>query len=239
MNVVQLAQRLRDETRTLRQGSLPPGVATCYNPLEYAWDLHRNYCERFGQGRKHAVFIGLNPGPFGMGQCGVPFGEVSFVKDWMKLSGSVKRPEPEHPKRPILGLDCKRSEVSGKRLWGLFSGRFPKADDFFAQHFVANWCPLLFMGPSGANLTPDKLRGPMQDALDKVCDQHLHDLLAVLKPRFAVGVGGFAEKRLEGITLPTGCTIARLPHPSPANPAANKGWSALAEKALREQGIWA
>ena len=211
-------------------------VAYCYAPLDYAWPLAKSYLERYGTGQKEVVFVGMNPGPFGMAQTGVPFGEVGFVRDWMKLSGKVGKPELEHPKRPVLGLDCPRSEVSGARLWGAFARRFADPRDFFERAFVLNYCPLLFLAESGANITPDKLRAEERARLEEICSEHLVEALEALAPRIAVGVGQYATKKIALLDLPR-LDVATIPHPSPASPAANRGWDQLAEKALRNAGV--
>jgi single-strand selective monofunctional uracil DNA glycosylase len=118
---------------TCRDLKFPDPVAYTYNPLEYAWDRHCDYLKKFGSGTKKVLFLGMNPGPYGMAQTGVPFGEISHVRDWMGISGSVEKPDLEHPKRPITGFNCERSEVSGRRLWGLFSELFDSADAFFEK----------------------------------------------------------------------------------------------------------
>ncbi|HOO93245.1 MAG TPA: single-stranded DNA-binding protein, partial [Opitutales bacterium] len=148
-------------------------VHTVYNPLDYARDAHEAYLRRYGMGTKRVVFLGMNPGPWGMAQVGVPFGEIPAVRDWLGIEVPVRRPDPEHPKRPIQSFACKRSEVSGRRLWGLFARRFGSADTFFQDHFVLNYCPLVFMLESGANHTPDKLPASERDALYRACDEHL------------------------------------------------------------------
>ena len=114
-----------------------------YLPLDYAREPHEAYLKRFGGGKKRVVFLGMNPGPFGMAQTGVPFGEIPAVRDWMGISAPVGKPAIEHPKRPVEGFACLKSEVSGRRLWGLFAERFGSADDFFRDHFVINYCPLI------------------------------------------------------------------------------------------------
>src|SRR5688500_13713287 len=93
-------------------------VTHVYDPLVYARDPHEAYLDRWGRGRKEVLLLGMNPGPFGMGQTGIPFGDVTMVRDWLGIHGRVTRPAREHPKRPVLGFDCPRSEVSGTRLWG-------------------------------------------------------------------------------------------------------------------------
>lgn len=181
----------------------------------------------------------MNPGPFGMAQTGVPFGEIAAVRDWMGLSGAVAKPAREHPKRPVEGLACAKSEVSGRRLWGLFAERFGTADAFFREHFVANYCPLVFMSETGANLTPDKLPAAEARALEAVCDRHLRRLVIALEPEWVVGVGGFAEKRAMEALAGLPVKITRVLHPSPASPAANRGWAAAASRELAASGVWA
>uniref|UniRef100_A0A8D3DJD8 Single-strand-selective monofunctional uracil-DNA glycosylase 1 n=1 Tax=Scophthalmus maximus TaxID=52904 RepID=A0A8D3DJD8_SCOMX len=85
-------------------------VRFIYNPLEYAWDTHRCYVERYCRGGQRVLFLGMNPGPFGMAQTGVPFGEVRSVVDWLKIVGEVGHPRDEHPKRRITGLACTQKE---------------------------------------------------------------------------------------------------------------------------------
>jgi len=226
--------RLRDRTRELR---FSDPVTHVYNPLAYAWPAVQQYIERFGDGPRRVLFLGMNPGPWGMAQTGVPFGEVAVVRDWLRLDAEIGRPANEHPKRPVQGLACPRSEVSGRRLWGLFADRFETADRFFAEHLVLNHCPLVFMEASGRNRTPDKLPITERKPLLEVCDHALGELLAIYRPEWCVGIGGFAEKRLQKVAG-DGMRVGRLLHPSPASPAANRGWEPQALAQLVEQGIW-
>lgn len=215
-------------------------VACVYRPLEYAWTPHQRYLERFAKGKKRVVFLGMNPGPFGMVQTGVPFGEVAAVRDWMGIDEAVGKPAKEHPKRPVEGFKCQRSEVSGRRLWGLFAERFESADAFFKDHFVLNYCPLVWMSVTGANLTPDKLPASEMAPVEEACLKHLGEVIALLKPSFLIGIGGFAEERLRRAAEACGskATIGRVLHPSPASPAANRGWAEAASRQLAEQGVW-
>jgi len=212
-------------------------VSHVYNPLDYAWAPNALYLQRFGQGKKKVIFVGMNPGPFGMVQTGVPFGEIAAVRDWMGIEAAVSKPAVENPKRPIEGFACPRSEVSGRRLWGLFAERFGSAEAFFADHFVANYCPLAFFD-NGRNLTPDKLPAAEQGPLLAACDAHLRRVAEALEPDWVIGVGAWAEQRaceaLGGMPVKFG----RVLHPSPASPAANRGWSEAATKQLVALGIW-
>ncbi|NXW95388.1 SMUG1 glycosylase, partial [Alopecoenas beccarii] len=95
--------------------ALPPfgaPVAHVYRPLQYAWRPHRRFVRRYLRTPKRVLFLGMNPGPFGMAQTGVPFGEVWHVREWLRVTGAVTKPPGEHPKRPVLGLSCRRAEVS-------------------------------------------------------------------------------------------------------------------------------
>jgi single-strand selective monofunctional uracil DNA glycosylase len=233
--LVQAAQDLSVAVGRLRFAS---PVAFAYNPLVYAWAPHAAYLRRFGNSRKRVVWLGMNPGPFGMAQTGVPFGEVNAVRDWLKLQAPVERPRPEHPRRPVTGLACPRSEVSGARLWGLFAERFGTPQRFFTHHFVLNYCPLAFLEPSGRNRTPDKLPAPERAALFTLCDAHLRAAVAALQPEWLIGIGDFAWKRAAQV-FPAGAPkLGRVLHPSPASPAANRGWAALATRQLRQLGVW-
>lgn len=230
-------RRLVDELRPIQFGS---PVACVYQPLEYAWGPHREYLERFGKGKKRVVFLGMNPGPFGMVQTGVPFGEVEAVRDWMGIHEAVGKPAEEHPKRPVEGFACQRSEVSGRRLWGLFAGRFGTPEAFFKDHFVLNYCPLVWMSGTGANLTPDKLSAVEMAPVEEACIKHLGEVISLLRPDFLIGVGAFAEERLRraaGQSV-SGARIGRILHPSPASPAANRGWAEAASRQLAELGVW-
>lgn len=227
----------RELSAALAPMRFAPPVSHVYNPLDYAWAPHEQYLSRYGSSRKRVVFLGMNPGPFGMVQTGVPFGEIDAVRDWMGIAAAVDKPAAENPKRPIEGFACARSEVSGRRLWGLFAQRFGRAEAFFAEHFVANYCPLAFFD-HGRNLTPDKLPAAETVPLEAACDAHLRALVEALEPEWLIGVGGFAEARAAEALAGTGVRIGRVLHPSPASPAANRGWAEAAEKQLRALGIW-
>ena len=234
--LIAAARRLRDETSRLKFG-LP--VTHAYNPLAYAWAPHEAYLLRFGATRKRVVFLGMNPGPFGMVQTGVPFGEVAAVRDWLRIDEPVGTPAHPHPRRPVTGLACPRSEVSGRRLWDLFAERFRTPERFFAEHLVMNYCPLAFLESGGRNHTPDKLPAAEKAALFAACDRHLVAAVAALQPEWLIGIGDFALKRAEQVFGNSPLKLGRILHPSPASPAANRDWKGLASRQLLEMGVWA
>ncbi len=215
-----------------------PPVAHVYNPLDYAWAMHEAWLRRFAATRKRIVFIGMNPGPFGMMQTGVPFGEVAAVRDWMRLDEPIHRPARQHPKRPIEGLACRRSEVSGQRVWGWAASRFGSPEAFFEHALVLNYCPLVFLADSGRNCTPDKLPAAELQPLQHACDRHLRRALEVLEPQWAIGIGNYAAKRLGGVLGSTHAVrIGQILHPSPASPLANRGWAGQVDAQLEALGV--
>ena len=214
-----------------------PSVPFVYNPLVYARAPHEAYLERWGaKAPREVLMLGMNPGPFGMAQTGVPFGDVAMVRDFVGIDGPVDRPASEHPRRPIAGFACGRSEVSGTRFWGWARDRFATAERFFERVYVANWCPLVFMDESGRNRTPDKLPAGERAPLFRACDDALARIVDVLRPTLVVGIGRFAERRARE-ALGDELRIGSVPHPSPASPAANRGWAEDVDARLRELGF--
>ncbi len=212
-------------------------VTHVYNPLVYAREPHENYLRRYARRGCEVILLGMNPGPFGMAQTGVPFGEVTLVRDWLKIRGKVERPPHEHPKRPILGFDCPRREVSGARLWGWARDTFGTPERFFKKFFIVNYCPVTFMEASGRNRTPDKLPREIRERLFAICDEALRRSIEHLEPRFVVGVGNFAASRARSALEGLPCTVGRVLHPSPQSPAANRGWAKAAVRDLTKLGI--
>lgn len=233
MTLAKAARRLSKDLAAL---SFSPPAAYVLDPLQYARKTHEAYLERYGAGPKELVFVGMNPGPFGMAQTGVPFGEVSAVRDYLKIEGTIVSPPNAPPTRPIQGFACTRSEVSGRRLWGAVQERHPDPDTFFARAFVANYCPLLFLDAKCANVTPDKLLAEERRAVEALCDRHLREVGEILRPVRWLPVGVYAEKCLVRVF---GKDVVRtvVPHPSPASPAANRGWSEAARAALLAGGV--
>ena len=219
-NIKAAARSLSEACNTLK---FSEPVTHVYNPLEYAWPAHEQYISRAAKNKKKVVFLGMNPGPFGMAQTGVPFGEVSAVRDWIGINAPISKPANEHPKRLIEGLACERSEVSGRRLWNLF---------------IVNHCPLVFMEESGKNRTPDKLPSDEAAPLMEVCDAHLHKVIEILEPEWLIAIGGFAEKRALAALSDLDVRIEKILHPSPASPAANRGWAGQASTQLKKLGVW-
>jgi single-strand selective monofunctional uracil DNA glycosylase len=244
-----LADALLDAAFTLRDALAPlrfsPPVAVVLNPLEYAWAPYEAYVRRFAAGPGRIVLLGMNPGPFGMMQTGVPFGEVAAVRDWMGIEAPVQAPAVSHPRRPIEGFACRRSEVSGRRLWAWAARHWGSAPAFFNDCFVINYCPLVWLEASGRNRTPVQLPAAERAPVDAACERHLAQVLNALQPRCAIGIGGYALQRLksvvQGVEMDSGLarrlSLGQILHPSPASPAANRGWEDAVQAQWRALGL--
>jgi single-strand selective monofunctional uracil DNA glycosylase len=226
---------LLDDLEKLR---FRPPVTHIYNPLAYARRPFSRYISRFGSPPKEVLLMGMNPGPWGMAQTGIPFGEIHYVTQWLKIFAAVDVPSAVHPKRPVQGYLCPRSEVSGRRLWGWAQARFKTPQRFFKRFWVANYCPLMFLETSGRNRTPDKIPVRERRALLAACDRALKRVVSHLSPRYVIGIGNFAAARVESALAEVDdVQVGKITHPSPANPKANKGWAPLIEGELRALGI--
>ncbi len=211
-----------------------------YNPLNYAFEGFKCYVNKFVHENLRGLFIGMNPGPFGMAQTGIPFGEINHVKFWLGIDNlKIYKPENESKNYPVNGLNCTKSEISGKRLWGLFREKFITPENFFNKYFVINYCPLMFI--AGKNLTPDKLNINDRKILFEICDESLKNIVEILKPEFLIGVGKFAFERSE-IAMKNknknkNIQVVKILHPSPASPL-SVNWGEKVTEQLKNYGIW-
>jgi single-strand selective monofunctional uracil DNA glycosylase len=224
-------------TRALAGLRFAAPVTHVYNPLEYAHRPHAVYVRRYAHAPLSVLYFGMNPGPFGMAQTGVPFGEVAHVRDWLGIEEPVEKPLREHPKRPVEGFACRRSEISGARLWGAIRAHYEKPERFLRNAFIANYCPLVFMEASGKNRTPDQLPAHEREPLFRACDEQLRRLVALLQPTHVIGIGRFAEARARHALAGSGIALGAILHPSPASPAANRDWAAQARRQLVALGV--
>lgn len=234
VDLVAISRKLARQVDALAFGA---PVTHVYNPLVYARAPHEAYLRRWGAAKGRVLLVGMNPGPFGMMQTGVPFGEIAAVRDFIGIDAEVKSPAHQHPARPIEGFACRRAEVSGARVWGWARDRFGTAEAFFDRFFVMNYCPLVFLEASGKNRTPDKLPAAERDPLHAACDAALADAIDVLQPSRVIGVGAFALGRARPLAASRGIATGTILHPSPASPAANRGWAEQAEAQLEALGI--
>ena len=223
--MIEASSKLRDDVEKFSDSLVKEGsVDAVYNPLAYAWEPHRAYLELASGGGAKTLLLGMNPGPHGMGQMGIPFAATSVVRDLLKITDlEVGQPRTPHPKRPISGLDWPKEEVSGTRLWGLLANEYGSAESIFKSVFLLNHCPLmLFSGERATNITPDKITGPTTKALLERCDEHLREVVDIMQIERVIGVGKYSEKRalnaLSGIDI----SITTCWHPSPASPLANR-----------------
>lgn len=240
ISTLSAAQTLRDALHDYPARAPIGPVAYILNPLVYAWKNHAAYITRFAPDGHtvKAILLGMNPGPWGMAQSGIPFGTTSFVKNFLGLHEKVDTPLHTHPKRPILGLTCEKQEVSGMRLWSAIQSSFQTPENFFRDFFVVNYCPLAFQSESGANLTPDKVPSELWHTCRHASEAHLADVIRALKPEMVIGIGKWAEDQAKQVIARFSLSVktGTILHPSPASPAANRGWAEQAHAQLKALG---
>jgi single-strand selective monofunctional uracil DNA glycosylase len=240
--LIQIYDTLTSQLESLTDKILEPPVSYIYNPLIYAKAMHNQYLLTYGTIPLRVLFLGMNPGPDGMGQTGIPFGAVESVKHYLKLNEPIGTFDGEHPKKPVLGLNTTKNEPSGARLWGLFANRYPDPRDFFANHLVLNYCPLLFLNERGANVPTAALNKQIRNTLEAVCDQALKAIIQILEPQMCIGVGVYATQAINRV-LPIESSlqqpgVIQILHPSPASPLANRGWAEQVTKTLVDNQVW-
>ena len=209
-------------------------VAHATNPLNYAWPHHEQYLLKWGNRGGHTLLLGMNPGPWGMAQTGVPFGATGVAQSFLQIEArELETPSNAHPKRPIEGMALERQEVSGTRLWNLMQTHFGTVEETFDNIFIVNHCPLLLLGETGKNLTPNNLPAAIMAPVLKACDEHLLDVIDIMGVTRVVGIGKYAEQRAR-LAMGAGKSgpgvsrdgrsirIDTCWHPSPASPLANR-----------------
>ena len=200
-------------------------VAHVTNPLDYAWELHEQFIRKWGGFGAKTLLLGMNPGPYGMAQTGVPFGATKMATDVLRIEPvELQTPAGAHPKRPIQGLSMERQEVSGTRFWTFMVDHYGSIEATFSNIFVVNHCPLLILGETGRNITPvDIPKSTINPILD-LCDQHLKSVVNIMGIERIIGVGNYAKKRAKNIVPEL--DIDAMWHPSPASPLANRNGGA-------------
>ena len=223
--LIEAASRLRDDVDPIGDKLVIEGSVDCvYNPLMYAWDIHKAFIELGGDKGADTLLLGMNPGPHGMGQMGIPFSATKVVRELLGIRNlEVKKPRNPHPKREVTGLDWHKEEISGTRLWNLLEEHYGTVENIFSNVFILNHCPLmLFKGERATNITPDKISGRNAKELIERCDQHLRELVDIMNIKKVIGVGKYAEKRANIALKGTNVEITSCWHPSPASPLANR-----------------
>lgn len=167
----------------------------------------------------------------------MPFGNVSTVKDLLKLEGEVNAPENMHPKRLVTGLQHKTDEQSGKRLWPLLAKLSNGSiDQFTRQCLVYNFCPLIYYDAQGKNITPNELKGSLKTEVRNACLESCEEVLKLLKTEVIVAVGVYVFNSLQESSYIRSKRIIKLPHPSPRT-LYNHNWHEKAVKVFQEEKL--
>lgn len=234
--LLQYATALNEKLRKL---SFNSPVQYVYNPVEYAYDMHAAFIKRYCQSEKKILLLGMNPGPWGMVQTGIPFGEINMVKEWYQIEAKINKPAIECPQREVMGLDCHRSEISGKRLYEYFKKVSHTPDNFFKNTYLYNYCPLALLQRGGNNFTPSSLKGAIKKELEEYCNDSLLQVLELLKTEIIIALGVYTKKQAD-LILKVNCIdhiqVICMPHPSP-RAKGNENWSEKAQHVLEANDL--
>lgn len=288
MNLIQDTRVFSDALDRL---SRPAGVSHVYNPLAYMRRAHEQWLAQFEvfvdyqgesvscatyekspdefaratQSRPYLI-LGMNPGPWGMVQTGVPFGDVANANTILgyRRGDQIPAPDPDrvtlHPKRPVQGFACTRREASGERLWGglckvwekpAFDANVHEIDAVLADCFAVNYCPLAYFADDGkgTNVTPDAFRksGPYRDLpyandLDALCSSYIAAIMQAFRTRVVLAVGRYAETMAKVIVtsaMPADVRpkVVYLTHPSPLATRSAGEWAAMAQREMSAAGV--
>ncbi|XP_047511589.1 single-strand selective monofunctional uracil DNA glycosylase [Pieris napi] len=229
-----------DYNESLKNIKLPETVTHVYNPTIYARDTFEMYIRKYCNTKKKIMFFGMNPGPWGMSQTGVPFGEISSVRDWLGIEGCVGKPLEENAARPVRGFDCTRTEVSGKRFWGLFKKLCGFPEVFFETSLVYNYINQQWMNSKGCNITPADFKMSQMESLYNIGDLVFANVLRLYGVETVVAIGRFclvrAQKAISQYILLKNVKVIYLPHPSP-RVVNNNDWEERAISCLRNNNL--
>lgn len=209
-----------------------------YNPLEYCLDPFIQYLEKGGE-KRDIVFLGMNPGPFGMMQNGIPFGASNFVNNYLNIEKDFDKQkiEKEHPKYKIIGKNIERQEISGTKLWGLIQSFYPDSNTFLENQIVLNYLQLAILDKEkGKNITPDKLNKDVRTKIENICDNQLREILDILESKVLIGVGKYSYDSL--LRVKKNEKVIKINHPSPLNARYFKTWTEDTKKLLIDENIW-
>lgn len=271
-----LLQKTRDLAAVLDTFRHPAGVSHVYNPLSYMATAHEAWLSRYvqyGECDEVAVtpspylILGMNPGPWGMVQTGVPFGDVPNAG---KLIGvrdgstpftaqipcgvslpAIFKPQLDgiqlHPKRPVQGFACTRVEASGDRLWGGLATVWGLLDAVLDDCFAMNYCPLAyFSGEAGENVTPEAFikAGPYRDEayaqeLDDVCGAYLRTVMRAMDTKVVLAIGRYAERKakIAASMVANKPAVVYLTHPSPLATRNAEQWAEMARTTMQAAGV--
>lgn len=220
---------------------LPP-ASYAANPTVYAYENYAQAMARLADGPRGVLLVGMNPGPHGMAQTGVPFGDVVNARAILgrQSQGSgwsgCRLALGDKVLLDAKGLDYHRGEVSGDRLWSALQQICGSLESAYQQVCVINYCPLLFLDNGGLNVTPDDFPKSDRVRLPKftaACDEHLRRVVKALTPKIVIAVGGYSDKRCRvalGHTVP----IVKITHPSPRTAATAGAWIGMVAKPIND-----
>jgi len=244
-----------------RLAALPPvGDLVALDPTRYcrsAWAAYLQMAARLGC----VLVVGMNPGPHGMAQTGVPFTDPWIVDELDLQAPRADVPPADipavgswrhrsHRARGVLGS---KREESAKRLWPLlreicapYAAVGPSADKIAEatrrvcnEVLLVNALPICWLDPAGKNVSAEQVekRAPAQvrEGLRDLVNEWLQAVADILRPAAVIGVGRWAREFVTDLDVDHFVEIPfrdGIKHPSPSA-GSEAAWRAEAEPILR------
>lgn len=209
-----------------------------WNPGRYGASWHRRFRRMVPLESNPVILFGLNPGPYGMAQTGIPFTDVKRLRERLprlaaslEIHGPVEVPGLAPPSlRPFL---TRSFESSAVRIYRFLDLAWGSAEEGWRKVGVANPCSLLFMDAAGKNRTPADLQGAvsrrrsaghsaaeLREACDRLRRKAALEAMAAVRPRGVVLLGKDVQKALGSVTVKVVGARDVLPweHPARAVP---------------------
>jgi single-strand selective monofunctional uracil DNA glycosylase len=204
-----------------RWQSLAPRIAAStgwkiWNPGLYAASWHALFRKEYPASAGCILVFGLNPGPYGMAQTGIPFTDLKRLREHLpRLAKGLERRGcslagvglAPRSLRPYLSRTFESSAV---RVYRFLSRGWGSAEDGWRSVVVANPCSLLFMDAAGENRTPADLVGAvsrrtgslvaarrLRERCNALRRLAAREAVRVLSPRGVVLLGKDAQRAMQ------------------------------------------
>jgi single-strand selective monofunctional uracil DNA glycosylase len=221
------------------------------NPGRYGERWHARFRRAYPMSPRPLLVFGLNPGPYGMAQTGVPFTDLKRLESalpglWKDLVASGEPVTRPGLAPPSLARHLTRTfESSSVRVYRFLERAYGRPELALREVVFVNPCPLLFIDPeTGANRTPADLPRALRarkaaelvHAFEELRRATVLEAVAELEPRGAILLGRDVAAAVgEALRAALGArSVVEWEHPARAVP---ETWSRGLADELRKRGL--
>jgi len=175
-----------------------------WNPALYALDIYQEYLTKFPPEPGAILALGLNPGPYGMAQTGIPFTDCRTASGALGMEMTIPGKAPDDLISRLKKANGKwrgtyeRSSLGMYRFLILAWGDIKTA---YRNWFVGNPCPLLFLDPERWNVTPADPRLRRMKEVGELRQRAVIGFSEILNPRGIVCFGKDVAKAVGEVAI--------------------------------------